>query len=364
MPFCVGAQPTANNPQGLPNTFPLRLSVDLETATIKQVHNDDLEVLLNNSYQLGVEMGTPTADSELGLDYARDFLAYIKKATPHYGRALEIGAGVGYISYELSQQGWEVDSIEPGMGYEKHWKKYGIEVINDFFPTQKARGPYDLILFYAVLEHIYDTETFLRQVADHLSPGGIVVLAVPDCTSEIEAADLSMLLHEHYQYFTLDSLRRVLLCADLEADVQTSGYGRCIYAVATPLSTNDIINQPKHEEVLAVKGFVEKVEKNRNNLVDYLYKSVEAGTVGIYCPARALSFLPSDVPVRFFDDSSDLKGKYYPPFHACIESKEQLIENPVDTLIIMSRTFGVKMANELSLMLPNTVIKTIAEITE
>ena len=89
MPLCIGPQPTANNPRDFPNTFPLRLMTDSVAGTIKQINTLDLEKMLERAYQLGIEMGTPTADTELGADYAQDFLGFMQTEISKVGRALE-----------------------------------------------------------------------------------------------------------------------------------------------------------------------------------------------------------------------------------------------------------------------------------
>jgi hypothetical protein len=73
----------------------------------------------------------------------------------------------------------------------------------------------------------------------------------------------------------------------------------------------------------------------------------DAGSLGIYCPARALAILEPRIPVRFFDDDPTKLGKYLPPFHNIIESRDQLFSYPVNSLVIISRTFGQKILREL-----------------
>lgn len=364
MPLCIGPQPTTSNPRNLPDTFPLTLMTDSVAGKIEQIKTLGLSELLDYAYQLGIEMGTPTADTELGANYAQDFLGFIKAETSEVGRALEIGAGVGYISDQLIKMGWETDSLEPGKGYEKCWKEYGLTVINEFFPSVKVEGPYNLIVFYAVLEHIADVSSFLRSVSHCLAKDGVVILAVPDCSIEIESGDPSMLMHEHYQYFTPMSLVRALQAGGYEAHAQPSSYGRSIFAHARLKTSNVVIDKPSPEENLAVKEYLDKVSEISKKFSTILEKSIGKGAVGVYCPARALPILSKDIIVRFFDDSISLHGKYYPPFQSVIESRNDLIERPVDVLFIMSWTFGKQLARELGSLLPRTTIYTMDKFSK
>ncbi|MCG6533120.1 MAG: class I SAM-dependent methyltransferase [Syntrophales bacterium LBB04] len=363
MPFCVGACSAPNNPRPLPNCFPMELCLNEESGALQLSTNGELEQIISMAYSIGIEMGTPSDDTDFGRPYVLDFLKFLKESTHKKGRALEIGAGVGYLSSLLSIEGWHVDSLEPGQGYKSYWEKYKINVISDFFPSMKAIGPYDLIVFYTVLEHISDVKGFLNKVIDCLAPDGVIVLAVPDCTEEIEAGDPSMLLHEHYQYFVPSSLRHTLMSAGLYTSVQKSGYGRALYAYAKSSSIKRS-DKPNKEELKVLKAYPKKVRRLTETIQRNMNRAIANGTIGIYCPARALAVLPHDAPFRFFDDSPDLHGKYYPPFQSRIESRDELFENPPDTLWIMSRTFGENLKNSIEDHLPRTKIALITELNE
>lgn len=363
MPFCVGACAAPNNPKHLPNCFPMELCLNEESGGLQLSTNDELEQIISIAYSIGIEMGTPSDDTDLGRPYVLDFLKFIEDSTHKKGRALEIGAGVGYLSSLLLIEGWHVDSLEPGRGYKSYWEKYKIGVINDFFPSTKATGPYDLIVFYTVLEHIPNVRGFLEKVIDCLAPDGVIALAVPDCSEEIEAGDPSMLLHEHYHYFTVSSLRRTLMSAGLFTSVQKSGYGRTLYAYAKPSFVKQL-DEPDKEELKVLKAYPAKIRRLTETMHRNIERALTNGTLGIYCPVRALAVLSPNKPVRFFDDSPDLHGKFYPPFISRIESRDELFENPPDTLWIMSRTFGEKLKNSIKERLLKTRIVLITELNE
>lgn len=348
-PFCIGPQSKEKNPTGIVDTYPMTLRFDTELARIVLENSTELSALLSASYELGFEMGTPSADSDLGRPYVDDFLAFMGKHRVAGGRLLEIGAGTGYLSRRLLDQGWFVDSIEPGSGYKDHWRRYGVEVINDFFPSTAVQGQYDVIVFYTVLEHISDTTTFLRTVRDHLAPGGTVILSVPDCTEEIIAGDPSMLLHEHFQYFTKPVLERTLAAAGLLAHVERSEFGRSLYAVATInlQSESTFIPSANIADVQMLCAYFDKVARMRETISEKLMRLAKLGNIGAYCPLRALYLLDPDKHVRFFDDAPFMTGKYLPPFKAIIEDRSAFLANPPDILVIFSRTFGNLLREQL-----------------
>jgi SAM-dependent methyltransferase len=361
VPFCIGVCDKPRNPDDLPSTYSLGLWFDPQLSMVCQQQTPELDGLLQRSYRLGMEMGTPVSESALGKGYAEDFLGFIASHARPEGQALEVGAGVGYVSHCLKAAGWLVDSVEPGSGYEAHWEKYGVEVINDFFPTPKAVGPYNLIVSYAVLEHIADPVAFLRQIAAHMTTGGKLVLAVPDCTEEVLMGDPGMLIHEHYFYFTETSLARCLAQAGFACRVQRAGYGRLLYAVGWQDASAQV--EVQAAEVQAGRAYPQRCAKFLSSTRQLIRNAAQAGSVGVFCPARALAILPQDVDgLRFFDDSPSLQGRYYPPFQVVVESRDSLLAKPVDELWIMSRTFGRKLKAVLQPQLPATRIRLLEDI--
>ena len=362
LPLCIGAQLSAHNPDGFPDVCPFSLGVNMSTGALQRGADPALDSLLRRAYSLGLPMGTPSDDSEAGRAYVDDFLRFIGAHASPPGRALEIGAGVGYLSARLRQGGWAVDAIEPGEGYADQWTRHGIEVIADLFPTPRAKGPYDLIVFYTVLEHIAELQAFLDAVTDHLSSEGLAVLAVPDCTAEIDAGDPGMLLHEHCHYFTESSLCRTLEQAGLRPIVAKSTHGRTLFAAAragsqplrsAPLSLSDLS---------PARGYAQRVRATMSAVSAQVVTVLEQGTLGIYCPSRALAVMPQDLPLRFFDDAPWLHGRFYPPFKSPVESRAELIARPPDVLWVMSRTFGAGLQKQLAPNLPRTRVERIDEL--
>ena len=46
----------------------------------------------------------------------------------------------------------------------------------------------------------------------------MIAFAVPDCTESVERGDLSMVIHEHMNYFEMASLRRLVESADFKVE--------------------------------------------------------------------------------------------------------------------------------------------------
>jgi len=357
LPVCIGPCPTPTNPPGVPTVLPLRLSVNDRLGRLQLAFDPAILGAMERVYAMGMAIGVPSDNSDLGRPYVDDFIAYLERHVHPPGRLLEIGAGVGFMSSVLQRRGWQVDSLEPGVGFEAHWKRHGVQVVPESFPSRHAAGPYAVIVLYTVLEHVRDTATFLSEVRDHLAPDGCVVLGVPDCTDEIAAGDPSILLHEHWHYFTRRSLLRTLAEGGLSGEVTSSTFGRCWYAAVRPVPGVGASTVLDGDEVdlAALEAFGTRATALRAQFQRAVHEAQSSGTVGIYCPSRALNLLRLDGPaVRFFDDAPWIQGCFYPPFPYPVESRAAFLASPPDTVFVMSRTFGDRLCRELVEVAPRT----------
>ena len=348
LPFHIGTTEQPHNPAGLPDCLPFEVVFDERWGGLAQPRNPDLEAVLARAYALGQAFGTPLAADDFGKPYANDFLSLIQASGARQGRGLEIGAGVGYLTRRLIDEGWRMDSLEPGRGYEPFWAKYGVDVIDDYFPSERAPGPYEMICAYGVLEHVPDPLAFLEHLKAHLTPGGRAYLSVPDCTDEIQAADPSILFHEHLNYFDAGSLLRLLQRAGLQGRVKKSGFGRCLYAEASAkagLQSGEPGETGLPQEVVA--SYPERCSDSTTRIRVRLGSLANKAPLGIYCAARGLAMLDPQWRLRFFDDDPLQRGKYLPPFLAPIEERSRLFADPPQVVAILSRTFGERIRDSL-----------------
>jgi SAM-dependent methyltransferase len=287
---------------------------------------------------LGVSFGTPLDDDSSGRPYASDFLKFVLRQSPDGLRTLEIGAGTGYLMRNLVDAGFEVTGLEPGRGYFVRQQFHNVEVIADTFPSLALQGQFNLIVAYGVLEHIEDPQYFLAVIREHLTPGGVLCISVPDCSDEIVAGDFSMLVHEHYSYFDAESLSNLMASAGFRGSVETSRHGRTLFASYSPSDAWSAFEASKFRSYR--ESFGERAIDTLTRTCARLGEYSAHGTVGIFVASRALAALDDDIIVRFFDDDVKKVGGYYPPFVCPIERRDDLVNHPVDTLVNFSRTFA------------------------
>ena len=346
LPFHIGATEHAVNPSGLPNMYPFDLVFDSCRGMLVQQTCTELEQVLRDAYAVGQAFGTPLAEDKFGKPYAEDFLSFIQMAQAEPRRGREIGSGVGYLTRRLLDAGWDMTSLEPGKGYEPFWSTYGVKVIQEFFPSPQAPGPFQFVCSYGVLEHVPDPLSFLKAIKDHLAPDGKAVISVPDCTDEIRSGDPSILFHEHFSYFDSGSLMRLIELAGMKPSVAKSRFGRCLYAVAG-MEQADCEGNETSLALELVASYPERCQHYFQRVRGRLSDMASTGTLGVFCAARGLPLLDPMQPMRFFDDDPAQQGKFLPPFRVAIAARDDLFAKPVDHLVIMSRTFGQRISDSL-----------------
>jgi hypothetical protein len=370
LPFHVGVQPAPSN-KDLPDSLPFNVGIDFGMNLLVQIANADVSKYLAKAYSRGSMVGTPMSEVGIGRRYAEDFLTFILKnvnsQTEKCIRVLEIGCGNGYLLHRLGELEFKVLGIEPGAQGQVGARKYGVEIIQDTFPGKmsRSRERFEAVIHYGVLEHVQDPVTFLQWQAEYLSDSGVIIFAVPNCKEYIQIGDISMFAHEHWNYFTPYSLKKVVQKAGLQPlSLENAGYGGSLYGVAGKLGQAIGIS----EDPECSPQFRECVQRSLEKTKTCFQECMERNrSLGIFCPGRGINILhlirPRNLP-RFFDDDRLIHGKYYPPFDIPIESRHSLMEQPVDELLIMSSTFGKVLRTELlrSSALRNTNIRLFEEI--
>jgi 2-polyprenyl-3-methyl-5-hydroxy-6-metoxy-1,4-benzoquinol methylase len=351
LPFYVGEFDRPSNGE-LPDTLPFKVGYRSDIDLVVQVPDETVEQHLNEAYKKGSIVGTPMSEDGIGRRYADDFLGFIGRAMSSVKdlHVLEVGGGTGYLLYRLQQMGAKVLGVEPGEHGQHGAQKYGVDIIRGLFPCDEVSSKtFDAIINFTVLEHLIDPASFLDEQRRLLTDTGVIIFAVPDCTEHIEAGDVAMFIHEHWSYFSPSSIQALVESIGMRLlSLERAGFGGCLYAVAG-----------KSGHSINVAGQTNRMDLFRTRLDDSLkrmkeffqHTERERASVGVFCAARffnLLHLISPNNPPRFFDDDPRLHGKYYPPINIPVESRAALIENPVDELLIWSRSFGEKLKTDLA----------------
>jgi SAM-dependent methyltransferase len=98
------------------------------------------------------------------------------------GRLLDVGAGKGELLKTGREMGWECVGIELSPTFAEYAAPFsGAEVRRD--PIESCNfdeASFDVVILSAVLEHLYNPDETIREIARVLRPGGALFMDVPN----------------------------------------------------------------------------------------------------------------------------------------------------------------------------------------
>jgi len=116
----------------------------------------------------------------------------------------------------------------------------GMETIQDRLTPARARqlalkhGKARMVIARHILEHAHQIREFLAALGELLTPGGALVLEIPDCGRALAQGDLTTLWEEHTCYFT------------------ETTFGTCLGALGFSLDHLDRIPYPFEDSLVAI----------------------------------------------------------------------------------------------------------------
>jgi SAM-dependent methyltransferase len=347
LPFHVGPKPEPSN-GSLPARLPFRVGFDTRSGRLVQMPDAQVRTALESAYRQGSQIGTPLSETGMGQAGLAEFLAFVERALGDERlnglSVLEIGSGGGAMLRALHARGARVIGVEPGAGADP---ELPVPVLREPFSPDLFDAPFDLIIHHGVAEHVPDPAAFMTGQLSLLAEDGLIVFAVPDCAAPLEHGDISMLVHEHWSYFTEDTLHA--LASVVGADVIDTTRATTVGARYSAWAAADAASDPAPA---TPNWFVTRAAANLERLRAYGadLRSTQA-PLGIYCPGRFINYqalLADDLPpLRYFDDDPLLEGRFYPPSPIPIESRAGLLAQPPAHLLIVSWTYGEQIARSL-----------------
>jgi 2-polyprenyl-3-methyl-5-hydroxy-6-metoxy-1,4-benzoquinol methylase len=346
---------------GYPQTLPFLIKFDEELKMYRQIAYPELNNLLRQVYETG-SLVEGSLSNESGLLYLEKVVGYLVESNMLNGKQiLEIGCGSGSLLKELKKNGGKVIGLEPG----SHKRVEGIDdirIIKDFFPSNEIKEKFDLIIHFGVLEHIENPLAFISAQKENLNPDGKIFFAVPNCEPFFESGDISIFIHEHFNYFTSESISLLIKKAGLYMETCFEVEGMLAVIVTRNKTSNfTLVKRPNY-----LKFEANAIKLNKK--ISDLFKNVNENDIAIYVGIRALNsmFLINKCECRLIDDNSEVHGKYLPFFKKPIESFSDLIKSPPKYLLIYSRTFGerIKLKCIERVEFKNTKIITLKDFDE
>ena len=178
------------------------------------------ESFLNGSFYADLVVPFYLSPAKLEGDYAevrfkRELRSFRRRCSA--GRVLDVGCSTGAFLHQLQQRfpgSYQVTGLDVAGPALDHAERYGVPVSRVPFLEHGSGEPaFDAITFWAVLEHVEQPGQFVARAASLLRPGGHCFVLVPNLRSlavRLLGKRYRYLMPEHLNYFTADTLRRVL----------------------------------------------------------------------------------------------------------------------------------------------------------
>ncbi|HTK75412.1 MAG TPA: class I SAM-dependent methyltransferase [Gemmataceae bacterium] len=135
------------------------------------------------------------------------------------GRLLDFGCGGGSFLRRMQQQGWQATGLDVSAEtVERVRGELGVRVLTGTLPhPELQRASFDVVTMWHSLEHVHDPLDVLRAAYDLLTPGGRLMVAVPNIDSAafhwFGPAWFALDLPRHLTHFAPPTLRAMLEAA-------------------------------------------------------------------------------------------------------------------------------------------------------
>jgi 2-polyprenyl-3-methyl-5-hydroxy-6-metoxy-1,4-benzoquinol methylase len=160
------------------------------------------------------------AEDVLRREFAQT-LNFIRKFHPS-GRLLEIGCAYGFLLDE-AKRNFDVTGIELADDAARHCRDRGLHVVTGTTESLTSDfGSFDVIAMLDVIEHLSAPRETMIRLAEHLKPGGVIVITTGDFGSL--AAKLAgsrwrlMTPPQHLWFFTQKSMRGLANAVGLDVE--------------------------------------------------------------------------------------------------------------------------------------------------
>lgn len=275
-------------------------------------------------------------------------------------KVLDIGSNDGTFLENFKEKGIEVLGIDPGIEVNRLASQKGIPTRARFFNLRSARElkrqkyQFDLISSLHNLANIPDLNDFLNGIKLLLKPSGTFLIEVADSDKMIKLGQFDNIYHEHYNYFTFQTLERILNYHGFEVKkvIHNQKQGGAITLFAGLNSQIQPVLPKIKLDFSVYKQFGQKVN-NRVREIKQTFKQLKSQKLaGFGAPAKAVVVANlcnlSSKQISYIVDSTTFKqGKFLPGTDIPIYSEEQLKKTPVDTVWLFAWNYQQEILKKL-----------------
>tara|TARA_Y100001934_G_C12366519_1_gene783807 strand:+ start:586 stop:1713 length:1128 start_codon:yes stop_codon:yes gene_type:complete len=264
------------------------------------------------------------------------FEDWIKQYSLVGKKILEIGCGRGEYLSILGKSDVLVHGVEYSEKAVEACREQGYSVTKGFFgdsdlilPEQK----YDGFVCLSFMEHWPDPNKVLAHLSGCLVGNAVGLIEVPNFNMILEQRLFSEFISDHLMYFTQDTLTFALQLNGFEVvECSPVWHDYIISAVVKKRSRIDLTSFESQRL---------KLMKDLNEFIDRFGLDRVAVWGAGHQALAVLSLASIGKRIKYVVDSAPFKqGKYTPATHIPILAPSQLINDPVDAIIIMAGSYS------------------------
>ncbi len=288
-------------------------------------------------------------------------------------QVVEIASNDGYLLQYFVESGIPVLGIEPARNVAAAAIEKGVPTRSEFFGQRLAEelegeGIHaDLLIANNVFAHVPDVNDFVAGISRLLARDGTATLEFPHLLRLLQETQFDTIYHEHYDYFSLATARRIFAAHDLEVydveELPTHGGSLRLYVGHQGIHpTSPRVGALLEEEETAgletrapYRAFRGRVEALRRHLLEFLEQTSREGrTVLAYgAPAKGNTLLcycgidAASIPFTV-DRSPHKQNHYLPGSRIPIRSPQDLIDARPDFVLILPWNLKGEIRSQLA----------------
>jgi SAM-dependent methyltransferase len=310
------------------------------------------------------------------LEHARRYADMISERL-RLGRdklVVELGSNDGYLLQAFVDRGIPVLGIEPAGNVAEVAVERGVPTEVAFFGADTARRlaaegrRADLLVANNVLAQVPDLNDFVAGMRLLLAPGGVVTIEVPHLLRLLDRNQFDTIYHEHYSYFSLGTLQRILSAHGLTIfdveELSTHGGSMRVYAahadghVAADGSVADLLAREDAAGLSTPEpyaSFAARVQETKRRLLEVLISIKREGksVAGYGAPGKGNTLLNycgirGDLVDYTVDRNPYKQGRFLPGTHIPIAHPSKIAERRPDFILILPWNLKDEIIEQLS----------------
>jgi SAM-dependent methyltransferase len=287
---------------------------------------------------------------------------------------VEVASNDGYLLQYFVRGNIPVLGIEPAANVAKVAVEKGVPTLVEFFGAQLAAElagqgrQADLVAGNNVLAQVPDLNDFVEGLRILLKPEGVLTLEFPHLLRLIERNEFDTIYHEHFSYFSMLTVARILEAHGLRAfeveELPTHGGSLRVYACRTENGTYE--TRPGVSRVIAEEqsagldraqgymAFAQQVQKTKWALLDFLLGAAREGksVAGYGAPGKSATLLHycgigKDLIEYTVDRSPYKQGRFLPGTHIPIYHPDRIAETRPDYVVILPWNLKDEITDQL-----------------